>query len=118
MPAEIQVGRELQALITKLRLQSPAALERALDGKLIPIVAQAKRDWPKKTGASSAALRIRVELENERIVRYVQNLMPYAGAIEFKGTDINAAEALVFEPIAAALQPMLEAFARELAKSG
>jgi hypothetical protein len=118
MPAEIKVPHALQDTINRLRLQSPAALERALDGKLIPIVAAAKRNWPKKTGNSARVLRLRVELENNRIVRYVQNLVPYSGATEFKGTDINVAEALVFEPIAAALQPMLEAFARELAKAG
>ncbi len=116
MPAEIKVEAKLQQMITALRLQSPYALEKALDGKLFSIVAAAKAAWPKKTGASSRALRIRVELENGKIVRYVQDLMPYAGAVHPKGSEELSADTLVFEPIAAALQPMLEAYARELGK--
>ncbi len=116
MAADVKVDQKLQQMITALRLQSPLALERALDGKLLPIVANAKRAWPKKTGASAAALRVRVELENGRIVRYVQDLMPYAGAVHPKGTEALSRDTLVFDPIEAALQPMLEAFARELGK--
>ena len=118
MTTKIEMGKELQDMIKKLDLVAPGAVGRAVDGKLYPLVAEAKQAWPKKTGISAGALRVRVENENGKIVRYVQDLVPYAGAIEFKDTEINVAEALVFEPIAKALEPMLEAFAREIARMG
>ena len=114
--AKIAVGKELQDTIRKLSLVSPTAMSKAMDGKLIPIVAAAKKAWPKKTGFSAGILRLRVEYENGKIVKYVENNAPYAGAIEFKDTEINVSQALVFDPIAEALEPMLEAFARELAR--
>lgn len=118
MAANVQIGKELQDTIRKLELFAPGGMSRAIDSKLIPIVVNAKQKWPKKTGASAGALRIRVENENNRIVKYVQDLVPYAGAVHPKDSEELSADTLVFDPIAAALEPMLEAFARELQRAG
>ncbi len=116
MPAEIKVEAKLQDMIRALELQSPGIMSRVMDDKLIPLVVKAKREWPKKTGFSAQILRLRVENENNRIVKYVEDNAPYAAAIHFKDSTDLAVDRLILEPIEAALTPMLEAFARELGR--
>jgi hypothetical protein len=118
----IEVGGELQDQLRKLELAAPGAMGRALDSKLITIVRDARAAWPVRTGLSARALTLKAELEERMghpvVVRIVSNKMKYAGGIEFKGTDDNVAQALVFGPIEAALRPILEAFAEEIRRAG
>lgn len=118
MAAEIRVGAELQAIITAAQRVAPDAAGKALDGELIDIVNEARDEWPVRSGASQRALRMTaVRREDGIVVRRVQDLMPYAGAVFFKGDDRwqTCAEALVFEPIEAALEAILEDFGDEIA---
>lgn len=117
MAANIKIGQELQDLIRKLELQSPGIMSRALDSQLIPIVTTAKKDWPKKTGFSASILRLRVENESNKIVKYIEDNASYAGAVHPKDSEALSVDTLVFDPVAKALEPMLEAFARELART-
>lgn len=115
MPAEIKPEAKLQAMIDQLQVRAQPAMTEALDAKLIPLVVNAKRNWPKKTGFSASILKLRVELENGKIVKYIEDNAPYAAAIKFKDTEIFAVDNLILEPVEAALTPILEAFARGLA---
>lgn len=112
MAAEIRVGAELQAMITAAQRVAPEAAGKALDGRLIEIVNEARAAWPVKTGASQRALRIRAARRADGVVvRIVQDLMPYAGAVHFKGEEgTTCAEELVFGPIEEALDDILEDF--------
>lgn len=119
---EFQVGKELQETIRRLELAAPGAAGRALDSELVDIVSEAKAEWPQKTGASARALRLRAALEHavggDVVVRVVEDLIPYSGAVHFKGEEnTTCAEELVFDPIEEALDPILEAFAEELERS-
>lgn len=122
MTVRIEVGAELQEQLRRLELAAPGAMGRALDQKLIVIIRDARDQWPKKTGLSARALTLKAELEEKMggqiVIRVVSNKVKYSGGIEFKGTDDNVAEVLVFGPIRDALRPLLEAFATEIRNAG
>jgi hypothetical protein len=114
MSVEIKVDQELQGMISILEEQAPAAMSKALDGRLLDIVNEARDQWPVRSGASQRALRMRVAREGEKIVYIVEDRMPYSGAIQFKGSEVNVAEQLVFGPVEDVLDEVLEEFGDQL----
>lgn len=117
MAAEIRVVG-LQAIIDAMEAKAPGAIQRSVGGRLIDIVNEARSEWPVKTGRSANALHIRAARRADGMfVWIIEDRMPYAGAVFPKGEDRSqtCAETLVFEPVAEALDGMLEDFGTELA---
>lgn len=115
MAVELKIGKELQAIIDRMDAKAPGAVARVMERRLAEIVVDAKAAWPKRTGISARALTMKAVLEHGKVYTIIENKIGYAGAINFKGTDENVAETLVFEPIVEALPEMMEEMGEELA---